>query len=328
MAETTQTRATPPKEHQTGQDRRRTVLLYLPRLKAGFSIARRVLAQIDELHLMLIAAGIAFYGMLALFPAFAAIIALWGLVGDPGALLPELEYYRRFIPADAFSLLSAQIDTLASADTGALGWASTFSLLVALWSTRAGTAALMMGMNAVYRERNRQGLAHYGFALVLTLSLVVVALIAIAAVIVTPLVMAFVPLGPAAGFAVEAVRWALAVAVLLIGAGIVYRYGPNRRKARVGWVSPGSVLAVALWGLASWGFGVYLAEFGNYNEVYGSIGAVVALLMWLFISAFLLLLGAAVNAEIERHTEIDSTTGPPKPLGQRGAQAADTYIEV
>jgi membrane protein len=300
----------------------------VPSLRIWWSVAKRVFAQLDELNLMLIAAGIAFYGLVALFPAFAAIIALWGLFADPTDVLPQLEYYRLLIPTDAFDLLAGQINSLASADTGTLGWASTFSLLLALWSTRAGVAALMLGMNAVYRERNRQGFAHYGYALLLTGSLVIVALVAIAAIIIAPIVMVFVPLGPVAGVAAEAVRLLLALTVLMVGAGIIYRYGPNRQIARVGWITPGSVLAVGLWGFASWGFGIYLSEFGRYNEIYGSIGAVVALLMWLFISAFLLLLGGAVNAELERHTLPDSTVGPAKPLGKRDAQAADTYIET
>jgi membrane protein len=308
--------------------RARGGLIRIPRLGVWWSVAKRVWAQLDEMNLMLIAAGIAFYGMLALFPAFAAVVALWGLFADPAEVLPQLAYYRQVIPSDAYDLLAGQLEALASTGSQALGWASAFSFGVALWSTRAGVAALMMGMNAVYRERNRQGLALYGSALILTVSLVIVALTAIAAVIVTPLVMAFIPLGPVAGLALELARWVLAILVLLLGAGIVYRYGPNRRGARVAWITPGSVLAVACWGLASWAFGVYLAEFGNYNEVYGSIGAVVALLMWLFISAFLLLLGGAINAELERHTLPDSTVGPPKPLGERGAQAADTFIEA
>ncbi|PWJ22060.1 YihY/virulence factor BrkB family protein [Jannaschia seohaensis] len=300
----------------------------LARARLWWHVAKRVWHQIDERHMFLIAAGVAFYGMLAIFPAIAAVVALWGLFNDPANVLPQLEYYSGIIPDDAYSLLATQVQTLTSAESGALGWASGLSFAVALWSTRAGVAALMMGMNAVYVERNRQGLAHYATALVLTVSLIFVALVAIASIIIAPIIMAFVPLGPVAGFAAEAVRWVVAIAVLLFGAGIIYRYGPNRRGARVGWITPGALLAVALWGVASWGFGIYLSEFGRYSEVYGSIGAVVALLMWLFISAFLLLLGAAVNAELERHTRADSTVGPAKPLGERGAQAADTYIEV
>ncbi|MCZ4353966.1 YihY/virulence factor BrkB family protein [Roseovarius aestuarii] len=293
-----------------------------------WSVAKRVYHAVDEKRLVMIAAGIAFFGMLALFPAIAAIIALWGVIGDPQSILPLVERYDFLFPEDVYRLISGQIKALANADEGKLGWASILSILLAIWSARAGVAALMQGMNAVYDERKRRGIWHYLTAFGLTLALVLVALTAIGAIIITPVVMAFVPLGVFAQFAVETIRWLVAVGILLAGAGLVYRYGPNRRAARVAWISPGAVLAVGLWAIASVGFSIYLANFGTYNEVYGSIGAVIALLMWLFISGFLLLIGGAINAELERHTKPDSTVGDPRPLGERGASAADTYLDV
>ena len=280
--------------------------------KVWWSIGKRVLDAIGEKRLSLIAAGIAFFGILALFPAIAAIIALWGIVGDPQAILPVMERYS----------------VLLAADESTLGWTTLLSIFLALWSARAGVAALMQGMNAVYEERNRGGLAHYLTAFGLTVELILVALVAISAVLLVPAIMALVPLGALATVAVEVGRWLVAVGILFLGAGLIYRYGPNRRAARLPWITPGAVLAVFLWAGASVAFSIYLTNFGNYNEVYGSIGAVIALLMWLFISGFLLLLGAALNAELERHTEPDSTIGRDRPLGERGAQAADTYVEI
>ncbi|WP_297340469.1 YihY/virulence factor BrkB family protein [Pseudophaeobacter sp.] len=293
-----------------------------------WAVTKRVFHQIDEKRLMLIAAGIAFFGILALFPAIAAVIALWGIVGDPQAVLPEIERYRLVMPEDVFVILSDQITTLTNADQDTLGWATMFSILLAIWSARAGVAALMQGMNAVYDERNRRGVKHYLAALSLTLALVFVALIAISAILITPAIMALVPLGPAAEISVNIARWLVALGVLLAGAGLVYRYGPNRRVARLPWITPGAIMAVMLWAGASVGFSIYLSNFGSYNEVYGSIGAVIALLMWLFITGFLLLLGAALNAELERHTKPDTTAGKPRPLGERGATVADTYVDV
>jgi membrane protein len=293
-----------------------------------WSVFKRVFEMVDEKRLVLIAAGIAFFGMLALFPAIGAIIALWGIVGDPQSILPLVARYDFLFPPDVFSLISAQITALASADEGQLGWASILSIFLALWSARAGVAALIQGMNAVYDERNRRGVMQFLTAIALTIALVFVALTAIAAIIVTPVVMAFVPLGGFAQLLIEAIRWLVAVGILLAGAGLVYRYGPNRRAARLAWITPGALLAVGLWTIASIGFSIYLANFGTYNEVYGSLGAVIALLMWLFISGFLLLIGGAVNAELERHTQPDSTVGMPRPLGERGATAADTYLDV
>ncbi|MEB8387811.1 YihY/virulence factor BrkB family protein [Rhodobacteraceae bacterium KMM 6894] len=304
----------------------------VPRPHYGFavwwSVAKRVFKMIDEKRLVLIAAGIAFFGILALFPAIAAIIALWGIIGDPQSILPLIQQYDFLFPAEVFSLISTQISALATADEGQLGWASILSILLALWSARAGVTALIQGMNAVYDESNRKGLRQYLAAIGLTLALVFVALTAIAAIVVTPVIMAFVPLGAFAQLLVEAIRWLVAVGILLAGAGLVYRYGPNRRAARLAWITPGAMLAVGLWTIASIGFSIYLANFGTYNEVYGSLGAVIALLMWLFISGFLLLIGGAVNSELERHTQPDSTVGPPRPIGERGAAAADTYLDT
>ena len=296
--------------------------------KVWWSIGKRVLDAIGEKRLSLIAAGIAFFGILALFPAIAAIIALWGIVGDPQAILPVMERYSVLLPADVFDIISGQITALAAADESTLGWTTLLSIFLALWSARAGVAALMQGMNAVYEERNRGGLAHYLTAFGLTVALILVALVAISAVLLVPAIMALVPLGALATVAVEVGRWLVAVGILFLGAGLIYRYGPNRRAARLPWITPGAVLAVFLWAGASVAFSIYLTNFGNYNEVYGSIGAVIALLMWLFISGFLLLLGAALNAELESHTEPDSTIGRDRPLGERGAQAADTYVEI
>ncbi|WP_371156284.1 YihY/virulence factor BrkB family protein [Jannaschia sp. 2305UL9-9] len=303
-------------------------LMHMPKWRVWWSIANRLWLDIGDKRLPLIAAGIAFYGMLALFPAIAAIIALWGLIGDPGSLLPQMDNFRAIMPTEAYTIVGDQITALALADQGTLGWATGLSVALALWSTRAGVAALMQGMNAVYGERSRAGLAQYYYAYMLTISLILVALVAIGAIVIAPVIMSFVPLGKLAGLALDIVRWTLAIAVLMAGASIVYRYGPNRRNARIAWVTPGAIMAVGLWAIASVGFSIYLSEFGNYNEVYGSIGAVIALMMWLFISGFLLLLGAALNAELERHTKPDSTVGPDLPLGERGAEAADTFVDL
>lgn len=271
----------------------------IPIWGAGAGIAQRV----NDKRLSLIAAGIAFYGILALFPALAAIIALWGLVGDPGSILPQIEHFRGVMPEGVYGLLSRQINALTWADQGSLGWATLVSLGLAIWSSRAGVAALINGLNAVYDAPNRGGISHYATALGLTVALIAVALCAVAAILVVPLILAFVPLGLAAEIALDVARWALAITVLMAGAGLVYRYGPNRKGSRLPWVTPGAVLAVLLWAGVSAGFSIYLANFGNYNEVHGSIGAVIALLMWLYFSGLLLLIGAALNAEIESRAE-------------------------
>ncbi|WP_420011489.1 YihY/virulence factor BrkB family protein [Tateyamaria sp.] len=261
---------------------------------------RQIFQIIDEKNLGLISAGVAFYAILSVFPGLAATIALWGLVGDPAFALTQLEEFQALIPADVYSLLAGQLVRLATTDGLTLGWASVLSFGLALWSARAGVAALIRGLNAIYEAPNRSGFAHYLRALLLTLSLMGVVLVAMACIVVLPLVLAFVPLGAWAVFGVEVLRWVVGIGVLLAGFALIYRLGPNLGAARPRLISPGVVFAAIGWVGASVGFSVYLQNFGTYNEVYGSIGAVIAMLMWLFISAYLVLLGAALNAQLAR----------------------------
>ncbi|WP_415405351.1 YihY/virulence factor BrkB family protein [Tateyamaria sp. SN3-11] len=254
----------------------------------------------DEKNLGLIAAGVAFYAILAVFPGLAATIALWGIVGDPALALEQLEEFRAVIPADVYRLLAAQLIKLATTDGLTLGWASLLSFGFALWSARAGVAALMRGLNAIYEAPNRTGLAQYIRALMLTGSLIGVLLVAMGCIVVLPVILAFVPLGPWAGFGVEVLRWSVGIGVLLAGFAIIYRLGPNLTGQRPKLISPGALFAAVGWVAASVGFSIYLRNFGTYNEVYGSIGAVIVMLMWLFISAYLVLLGGALNAELAR----------------------------
>ncbi len=265
-------------------------------LRAG----RHVFRLIDEKNLGLIAAGVAFYAILAIFPGLAATIALWGIVGDPGLALAQLEEFQAVIPGDVYRLLSGQLRKLSTTDGLTLGWASVLSFSFALWSARAGAAALMRGLNAIYDAPNRAGLSQYIRALLLTASLIGVLLVAMACIVILPVVLAFVPLGPWTGFGVEVLRWVVGIGVLMIGFALIYRLGPNLEGRRPKLISPGAAFATVGWVGASVGFSIYLRNFGTYNEVYGSIGAVIVMLMWLFISAYLVLLGGALNAELAR----------------------------
>lgn len=254
----------------------------------------------DEKNLGLIAAGVAFYGILAVFPGLAATIALWGMVGDPGLALTQLEEFQAVIPTDVYRLLARQLTKLSTTDGLTLGWASLLSFSFALWSSRAGVAALMRGLNAIYDAPNRTGVSQFIRALLLTASLIGVLLVAMACIVVLPVILAFVPLGPWAGFGIEVLRWIVGIGVLMLGFCIIYRLGPNLKGLRPRLISPGATFATIGWIAASVGFSIYLRNFGTYNEVYGSIGAVIVMLMWLFISAYLVLLGGALNAELAR----------------------------
>ncbi len=275
--------------------------------------------QIANNNLGLIAAGVAFYSMLSVFPALAALIAILSLVADPAVVIVQLEEIRGLMPDAVYTILNKQIVTLVSASSGTLGWAGAVSLGVALWSARAGVGAMMHGLNLVYAQKGRSSIKHYLRALLLTVSLLGVGVVSLLTIVVTPIVLSFFPLGMLASFTIELLRWAIAIVVIFGGIGMLYRFGPNRKGIRIGWLTPGAVMAGTSWAVMSIAFSFYVAHFGNYNEVYGSIGAVIAMLIWLWISSFLVLLGAALNAEIERRRP----ALPPEP-----APRIDTAEEV
>jgi membrane protein len=252
--------------------------------------------------LSLISAGIAFYALLAVFPGIAALAALWGFMSDPAEVQDRMELIREFLPPEAFALLSGQVERLAGTQDSTLGLASLFSTLIALWSARLGVGALIMGLNTVHDVPHRGGVAHAALAILLTLALICVAMAAIATVVILPVLLALLPPGGLVIAALRVANWLVVLGVVLGGVALVYRYGPNRRP-RTRWLSPGLWLAVGLWAAASLGFSHYLVRFGDYGAIYGSLGAVVALLMWFFISAYAVLLGAVLHVALEPPSE-------------------------
>ena len=277
---------------------------------------------IVDTNLALVSAGVGFFGMLSLFPAIAALIALMSLVSDADVVIEQLQRMQGLLPQDVYDIFYAQILTLVTTSPDKLGWAGAISILVALWSARAGVAAMMTGLNAVHGEKNRATASHYLRAIMLTVALVAVGAVALITLVVAPVVLAFFPLGGVAGLVAEGLRWAIAVTVLLAGVSVLYRFGPNRSKmiSRRA-VRFGAVVAVVSWALLSVAFSYYVANFGNYNQVYGSIGAVIAMLVWLWISSFLILLGAVVNAQIEKHFYGHAIPAAASPFDENGEVA-------
>lgn len=264
-----------------------------------------VARDVGDKNLGLIAAGVAFYAMLAIFPGIAALIALWGLMSDPQVLIDQLDAIESILPPDVVRLIASQINALSNASGDQLGWAGLLSTLFAIWSARSGVASLMLGLNAIHDRQNRGSLRHYLISLVLTLALLGVSMVTMSAVVVVPVVFSIIPLGGATALLVEVFRWIAAIFVLQAALAVIYRFGPNNRGERLQWLTPGAVLAVLLWAVASYGFSLYLTNFANYNEVYGSIGAAIAMLIWLYISAFLILLGAEVNLHLAARKSLD-----------------------
>lgn len=272
-----------------------------PAAQSILDLLSRLWSAIDARNLGLISAGVAFFAFLAVFPAVAALIAILGFLADPAVIAPRLEMLSEFVPQEAYGLLSEQVLRLISVNDSTLGWATALSVAAALWSSRRGVSALVQGLNTIHDSSNRGGMRHAATALGLTLALIGVALVAIITMLVSPLVLAFVPLGPAEALLVRAANWTLTLAVVVMGIALVYRFGPTRRP-RIRWFSPGLFVAVVLWAASSFGFSQFLANFGNYNEIYGSIGAIIALMMWFYISAWVVLFGAVLNSELERPT--------------------------
>lgn len=255
-------------------------------------------ARLNRVDLSLISAGVAFFGFLSVFPAMAAVITIWGFASDPTVIRAQLDMVADYLPADAHLLLSGQVERLLATTGRNLGIATLVSLAVALWSARAGVAALIGGVNAIHGFPARGGVRGVMQALMLTFLLVALALGAMAMTVITPLVLAVLPLGPAESVALEGANFAVGLLLVVTAIVLTYRLGPNwpDRALRPRILSPGVFVAVALWAAASRGLVFYLTNFADYSKVYGSIGAVAALLIWFYLSAFAILLGAAVDA--------------------------------
>lgn len=261
---------------------------------------KAAIAQIPRNNIALISAGVAFFAMLSVFPGLAALVSILSLIADPAVVIYELEQIRGLMPEEVYQILNTRIVGLVSTSSSRLEWAGAVSVGFALWSARAGVGALMQGLNSVYSTEDRATWRHYARALLLTICIVGVGIVALLTVVVAPVALAFFPLGSIASLAFEALRWSIAIVVIFVAIGMLYRYGPNRRPKRTQFLTPGAVLAGVSWACISIAFSFYVSRFGNYNEVYGSIGAVIAMLIWLWISSFLVLLGAALNAELEK----------------------------
>lgn len=272
-----------------------------PRWREVWDALQKALQELNDRNIGLIAAGVAFWGMLAIFPGMAALIALWGFFSEPEALSTLLDMLDEFLPPEAFALIDRQVMSLATTNSSTWGWTTVVSTGAALWWSRSGTEALIRGLNAVYRRSNRGGVGQWVVPVALTLAIVGVALVALACVVIVPIALSFIPAGTWTQSILSVSRWIIAAVVMIAGLGIIYRYGPNRdgfRRSR--WLTPGVFVALGIWIVASWGFSSYIGNFNRYNEVYGTLGAAVILLLWLYISAYAVLLGGALNAKLER----------------------------
>jgi membrane protein len=310
--------------HEYGRGRHAVHPLQIP-WTGWKDILWRTYAEMQSDRLLSIAGGVGFFVILAIFPAITALVSAYGLFFNASTITNNLSLLADIVPANVLSIVHEQAQRIGSNSGRALSLGVVVGILVSLWSAMSGVKAMIDALNVIYEQQESRNFFKLSLvALVFTLCGFAALLLAIAAVVVLPLVLAPVGLGSAAGTLTRFGRWPLLLLLLLIGLAGLYRYGPDRRAARWQWVSVGSVFAAVTWIVASYLFSWYLASFANYNATYGSLGAVVGLMMWLWISTILVLLGAELNAEIEHQTARDSTVGGEKPLGARGAVIADT----
>ncbi|MFZ7127693.1 MAG: YihY/virulence factor BrkB family protein [Desulfobacterales bacterium] len=314
----------------TGQSRGRQAAKPGQIPKSGWKdILFRTKEEIGKDNLSIVAGGVAFYMLLAIFPAIGAMVAIYGLVADPGQIQQQVAALSHILPQQAMSILQDQLSRLAAGAGGALSLGALFGLLLALWSAAKGMKALITGLNIVYDEEDQRGFIKLNtIAIGLTLAAILFAIVAIGFVVVFPAVLGFLGLSEVARVLTSVLRWPLLAVFGMSALALLYRYAPDRDEPQFRWVSWGAAAAIVLWLAASLLFSFYVKNFGSYNETYGSIGAVVILLMWFYITAFTVLLGAELNAEMEHQTAHDTTRGRPRAMGQRGAHVADTLGET
>ncbi|MBP9952555.1 MAG: YihY/virulence factor BrkB family protein [Cypionkella sp.] len=276
------------------------MLRHLHALPPGFVAAiLRFYRRIEQAEIDLIAAGVAFFAFLAIFPAAAAVIAIWGFVSNPDVIRGEVALLRGVLPPDVYNLVLGQVEALLSVNSSSLGWTTVISTVLALWSARAGVAALIRGLNAIHHLPNRSGHWHQLRAISLTMVMVGLVLAALTLSVVVPVVVAFLPKGTTPPNALADSNLLMGVIFGVLAVGLAFRIGPNYTLLKPPLLSWGLLVSVILWVLVTRGFMLYLANFPAYNRVYGSIGAVAAMLMWLYLSAYAVLLGAAVDAEMQ-----------------------------
>jgi membrane protein len=288
-----------------------------------------VLYGISSNRVLSTSGGVAFFALLAAFPAIAAIVSLYGLFADASTIGRHLSLLSGILPDGVLLLIADQITLISRQGNETLGTAFVVSLLIAVGSANSGMAALFDALNVVYDEEEKRSLMRfYATTVLFTLAGIIFVIVAIAGIVVLPLVLRFVGLAATTEWLIAILRWPILLATIVVSLACIYRYGPSRNDARWRWVTWGSVVGALLWVAASMLFSWYVATFDSYNKTYGSLGAAIGFMVWLWISAVIVLLGGELNAEMEHQTARDTTAGVPKPLGARGAMMADHVGEA
>src|SRR3954470_1426127 len=288
-------------------------------------ILLRVFANISRHRVLALAAGMTYYSILAIFPAIAALVAVYSLFSDPSMIGRHLDELQGFMPGGAVDVAREQLTRIASKGSQALGLTFLIGFFISLWSANAAMKALFDTLNIVYGEDEKRGFFKLNaISLGFTLGGIVFLIAALGSIVAVPVILSYVGFSGAGDLLLRVGRWPAMFLVLTAALAVIYRYGPSRERARWRWITWGSAIAALLWIAVSGAFSWYASNFGKFNETYGSLGAIIGFMTWLWISAIVVLLGAEIDAEMEHQTARDTTTGASKPLGARGAQVADT----
>jgi membrane protein len=287
-------------------------------------VALRVFHGISENRITTISGGVTFFVLLALFPGLAGLISLYGLFADSTSVAQHLNSLNGILPEGGMQILRDQLQQLTSQPPQKLGFATLASLAISLWSANGGIKAMFEGLNAVYEENEKRSFIKLNaISLALTLAAVAFVIASLLTITVVPKLLSFLDL-PGISEIVNYARWPVLLVVASLMIAVVYRFGPSREQPQWRWISPGSIFAAVTWIAASLLFSWYTAHFGSYNKTYGSLGAAVGFMTWIWISTMVILIGAKINAELEHQTVADTTAGTPAPRGERGARMADT----
>jgi membrane protein len=310
-------------EHEPERGRKARTPSEIP-AKGWKDIGLRVFHDVSENNIVSVAAGVTFYVLLAIFPAVAALVSCYGLVADVATINEHLQSLQGVVPSGALEIIGEQVKRIAAKGDTTLGLTFFTGIVLSLWSANGGMKAVFSALNIVYEERETRSFVWLNLrSLAFTAGALLFIILALVGIVVVPAAIAIIGLSTEAWY-IALLRWPVLLFAVLGGLALLYRYGPSRDAPRWRWVTWGSALAAVAWVVTSLGFSWYVANFGKYNETYGSLGAVIGFMTWIWISTTIVLIGAEVNAEMEHQTEADTTRGPEQPLGARDARMADT----
>jgi membrane protein len=289
----------------------------------------RVYSEVLADRVTLVAAGATYYIVLSIFPGMGVLVSIYGLLSDPSDLPAQISFLRGILPPGAFDLLLPQLGALASKGQSELSFAFAMSLMLAFWSATSGVKALFEAMNVAYGEAEKRSFIKLNLlAFAFTLGSVAVLVLLLGLIGVVPVMLKALYLDQWAELLASIAPWPFVLLLTGCGTLLIYRYGPSREDAKLRWLTWGMAFSTIFWAITTAAFTIYLQNFANYDATYGTLGALIAFMVWIWLSIAILIVGAELNAELEHQTTLDSTTGPPLPMGQRGAVMADTVGET